>query len=60
MLKYLLAVVILMLATLLAPRPIFGEAALPRVKIGGKYGFINKVGEIVIKPQFDDAGSFSK
>ena len=34
------------------------------VRIGeqetGKYGYINKMGEIVISPQFDAAGSFSK
>jgi len=30
------------------------------VYIGDKWGFINKAGEIVINPQFDGAGDFSK
>ena len=39
----------------------FGEEeALACVKIGDKYGFINRAGEIVINPQFDYAGSFSE
>lgn len=33
-----------------------GDAA---VKIGGKWGFVNLEGEITVKPQFDDARSFS-
>jgi len=33
---------------------------LTLVAIGGKVGFINKSGEIVINPQFDSAGDFSK
>lgn len=31
-----------------------------RIKLNGKYGFIDKSGKIVIKPQFDNAGSFSE
>ncbi|MBU3187647.1 WG repeat-containing protein, partial [Clostridium estertheticum] len=30
------------------------------IEIGGKWGFINKTGEIVIKPQFDFACNFSE
>ena len=33
---------------------------LAAVAIGGKVGFINKAGEFVIKPLFDDAEDFSK
>ena len=33
---------------------------LALVQIGGKRGYINQGGEIVIKPQFDNAGNFSK
>ena len=36
------------------------SAALAYVKIGGKSGFINKAGEIIINPQFDEAKDFSK
>lgn len=32
--------------------------ALAAVKLDGKWGFINKSGDMVIKPQFDDAHSF--
>ena len=39
----------------------FGEEeGLAHVEIGDKVGYINQAGEIVIKPQFDGAGSFSK
>jgi hypothetical protein len=31
------------------------KVGLFRVQIGSKYGFIDKTGKIVIKPQFDDA-----
>jgi hypothetical protein len=33
---------------------------LAAVKIGGKWGYIDKTGKIVIKPQFDEAGDFQK
>ena len=33
---------------------------LARVRVDGKWGYINTEGEVVIEPQFDDAGSFSK
>ena len=33
---------------------------LARVRIGNKWGYINHGGEIVIKPQFDDAKHFSE
>ena len=37
----------------------FSEGLSP-VLIGGKYGYINQVGEIVIEPQFGVAGHFSE
>lgn len=33
---------------------------LARVKIDGKYGYIDKYGDFVIKPQFDEADDFSE
>jgi len=33
---------------------------LAAVQVGGKTGFINKNGEVVIEPQFQKAGSFSE
>ena len=33
---------------------------MARVKIGDKWGFINKAGEFVINPQFRSAWSFSE
>lgn len=33
---------------------------LYRINVGGKYGFINENGDIMIEPQFDDAGFFFK
>ena len=36
------------------------EEALAVVYIGDKFGYINKAGEFVIEPQFDDAFSFSE
>ena len=35
------------------------HSVLARVKLNGKYGFINEAGEMVIKPQFEDAGYFA-
>src|SRR5437868_2642270 len=29
------------------------------VKIGGKYGYIDRTGKIIINPQFDEANNFS-
>ena len=49
---------ILLLATLLVSCSDFGEEALAKVKIGDKWGYINKKGEFVINPQFDDARFF--
>ena len=51
---------ILMLATLLVSCSKLEEQVLAWVKIGDKYGYINPKGEIVINPQFDEAGSFSE
>gem|GEM_PF-6586234 len=31
-----------------------------RVEIGGKYGFIDRTGKIVVRPLFDGAGGFSE
>lgn len=33
---------------------------LARIKMDGKYGYIDNKGEIVIEPQFEDAGAFFK
>lgn len=35
-------------------------ASLFDVKIGGKWGFIDKSGKLVINPQFDNTGMFSE
>ena len=51
---------ILMLTTLLVSCSDSGEEALAPVKIGGKVGYINPKGEIVINPQFDEAKNFSE
>ena len=37
-----------------------GSDKLAPVEIGDKWGYINQEGEIVINPQFDFAGDFSK
>jgi hypothetical protein len=34
------------------------RSAIFPVKAGGKYGFINNTGKLVVQPQFDDAGKF--
>lgn len=36
------------------------ENTLFRIRIDGKYGYINSSGTIVVKPQFSSAGSFSE
>lgn len=38
----------------------FSEGMAVIIDKNGKYGYINSKGEIVIKPQFQDAGSFSE
>lgn len=38
---------------------IFNDTTYAAVKIGGKWGFIDKNGEVKIEPQYDDARSFS-
>jgi len=38
---------------------IFNGDGYAAVKVNGKWGFINKDGEVVIKPQYEDARSFS-
>ncbi|HQB62633.1 MAG TPA: WG repeat-containing protein, partial [Spirochaetota bacterium] len=38
----------------------FSESGLAPVKDKGKWGYINVIGEMEIKPQFDAAGSFSE
>ncbi len=35
-------------------------SALARVKVAGKWGYIDKTGKVVIQPQFDEADSFSE
>jgi hypothetical protein len=30
------------------------------VQVGGKIGFINKEGKLIVNPQFDDVGNFSE
>jgi hypothetical protein len=37
----------------------FGEG-LAAIKVGGKWGYIDKGGRIVINPQFDSVGLFSE
>ena len=37
----------------------FSEA-LARVKIGKKWGYVNKAGTVVIRPRFDEAGEFGE
>lgn len=37
----------------------FRDETYAAVQVGGKWGFINKAGEMVIEPQYEDARSFS-
>mgnify|MGYP006334487577 CR=1 FL=1 len=37
----------------------FNDATYAAVKVNGKWGFVNKEGEMVIDPVYDDARSFS-
>lgn len=38
---------------------VFADATLAAVKIGGKWGYVNRDGDMKIDPQFEDARSFS-
>jgi hypothetical protein len=38
----------------------FSEGVVPFRKSGGKWGYMNRKGKVVIKPQFDWAGNFSQ
>ena len=38
----------------------FAENGLAVIEKDGKYGYVNKAGEIVIEPKFDGAGKFAK
>ena len=40
--------------------PSTATVALFRVRVGGKFGYIDKTGHVKIQPQFDNAGRFSE
>ena len=47
-------------ATSLAQRTRGTPPGLARVKLSGKWGYIDRSGRIVINPQFEEAGDFSE